>query len=188
MHNKQLELARYNLISVEDSFIAGDMNFEYHLNNFLSSAQAVLHIMNKSFAKNDKYEDWKNKRTERLPESAKKFKELRNISLKEGPIEHEACVVDIRMPEGVIIPPFAELITPWIDTYTGKLVGDMVINYRDGSKKVIKPIVVNDFMIQVESDGKEYKIDRFITQSKEYLVALEREIRFAENHFSVMNG
>jgi hypothetical protein len=165
--------------------MSGDINFECHLNNFLSSAQAVIHNLNTSFSKNKEYKNWANERTERLPRIAGIFKELRNISLKEGPVEHEACIVDVRMPEEVIIPPYAELITPWIDTQTGKVVGDLVINYPDGSKKSFKPIVVHDFMIQVESGKKVYKIDRFLTKAKEYVSALENEINFAEENFPI---
>ena len=182
-HRDQFKLAQFNLQKLEESFRRADGEYEYHFNNFLSSVQAVFWALNKQFSKCDGYEQWSQERTKRLPSDAKIFKELRNISVKEGPVKNSSVVLGFDFgAAGITIPAHAEVVFPWVETATGKPVSyRAVIKTVDGLETEVEPVVVHDFIVIVESQGKEFRLDAAISQSKIYLDAVEKEIAAAEN-------
>lgn len=184
-HQKALEQARFNLDQMEASFRAGDGAYEIHLNNFLASAQSVLLALNKSFGRAQGYVAWTAGRSSRLPTDGKVFKELRNISLKEGPVENAAVFTGWRLPEGDTLPAHATVEMPWTETRTGRPVSrDVTVKNVDGTTKVYKDALEHDFMVVAESQGKTYRLDAVITQARAYLQAIAAEVEEAERLFS----
>ena len=185
MHREKLAEAKYNLGTVKESFEKNDGNFEHCLNNFLSSAQSILWALNKSFSKKQGYEKWILKRGERLPVTSKHFKELRNITVKEGPVRSESIKIGFNFgPEGIPIPARATFTSPVIDTWTNKIIGKGIIETAEGEKLEVNPAqIIHDFSVKVESAGKMYAIDSFIKDATDYLLALEKEIEETEELF-----
>lgn len=173
---KKLSEAQYNLNLVEELFTKRDKNMEHALNNFLSSAQSVFWVLNKEFDKNVGYKEWSDKRGERLPKDARIFKELRNISLKQYPVEHTGVVLGFQVEN---LPAHATVSTPWIDTRIGKPVSNKcIIKTKEGEEYEVDGLAVHDFIVHITSDKKEYTIEKFITQAREYLVAIAKEVEF----------
>lgn len=182
---KKYQEAEYNFQKVKGCFLKNDISFEHCLNNFLSSAQSVFWILNKEFSSKNNYETWKNDRSKRLPEKAKLFKELRNISLKEGPIKHEGVIFDFDFgAAGIIIPPYAKVYSPVIDRELGKPASNKAqIETIDGKTYEVEPIIVHDFVVKVESDKKLYEIKYFLITGTEYLDSIRKEIEATETKF-----
>lgn len=182
---KKYEEALYNLSEVKRSFAKGETSFEHCLNNYLSSVQSVFWVLNTKFSANKSYEDWQKSRTQRLPKYAKVFKELRNISLKEYPLEHSGIINGFDFGAvGITIPPHAEVLCPVLDTYTGKLVSNKAtIKLVDGTSYEVEPLIIRDFAVNGISDGKSYNIDFFLKRADEYMGFVKREIATAENRF-----
>src|ERR1035437_3909838 len=116
--DKFIEMS-FHLNKMEESFRVADGNYVHYFNSFLSSAQSVFFCLNKEFSKHPLYENWKNKRSQRLPDKAKVFKELRNVSEKEEPVRNAAVVVGLTLGEGVGLPPRATFTSPMMDSRTG---------------------------------------------------------------------
>lgn len=183
----KLNEAEFNFKTLQKDFEEGNLEFEHSLNNFLSSAQSVFWILNKELNGKQGYKEWSSERESRLSNEAKIFKELRNISIKEGPIKHEGAMLGMDFgPEGIILSSNEALITPMINIQTGRASSDKArIESPDGGTKEISFEIFNDFSVKVESNGKNYFIDRFIKSAKLYLADLKKEIESAEQRFLV---
>jgi len=183
-YSKKYDESAYNFEKIKESFLNNDSNFEHCLNNFLSSAQSVFWILNKEFVSKPDYDEWKNRRSERLPKTAKSFKELRNISLKEGPIKHNGVIFDFDFGgAGIVIPPYAEVTSPVIDTHLGKIVSKAQIKTVEGDIYEVEPIVIHDFSVKVESGKKIYDIKYFLHEAFQYINAIKKEIEETERSF-----
>lgn len=184
-HRDQFQLALFNLQKLEESFRQANGEYEHNLNSFLSSVQAVFWSLNKKFTKCTGYEQWSKGRSDRLPPEAKIFKELRNISLKEGPIKNSGVILGFDFgAAGITIPAHATVTFPWIDRVTGKPSSyKAVIETVDGHKTEVQPVVLHDFSVTVESDEKVYHLDHVILSAKAYLDAVKKEIITAEEQY-----
>lgn len=184
-YQKKYNEAKFNLNLLKQSFALGHPEFEHHLNNFLSSAQSVFWMLNKAFGKCDGYENWKSMRSERLSRDFKILKNLRNISLKEKPIEHAEIIngFDFKTA-GISIPPLAEAIGPWLDTKTGKFLSNKwEIKTVEGDIKEVEPIVIHDFSVKVESDGKIIQVECFLAKADLFVKEIGDEILATEKNF-----
>ena len=183
---KKFQEAQYNLRELKVNFAKKEPSFKHCLNNFLSSAQSVFWTLNKEFNKKDQYNTWQEARGSRLPKNSVLFKELRNVSLKEGPIEHAGIINDFDFgAAGITIPPFAEVFTPWIETKTGKLQSDIAqIKTVDGEIYEVRPLIIHDFCINLISDNKLIEIKTFLHDADNYLASIKKEIIEAENKFN----
>ena len=175
--------AEYNLNQAQELFLVRDPNLEFCLNNFLSSAQSVFWMLNNSFNKKKNYEDWQKDRTSRLHESSKVFKELRNISLKQYPIQVDKYLLGFKIGESGL-PPEATFSSPMIDSRSGRPMSDKgIIKTKEGKEYLVDAIAIHDFSVNAISDGKEYIIDAFITTARKYLKSIEAEIITTEFKF-----
>ena len=185
MYRDKFDEAKFNLESVKKSFENNDGNFEHCVNNFLSSAQSIIFTLNKSLSKAPGYFEWSEKRSERLPDISKTFKELRNISLKEGSIKSDVVKVGFNFgPNGIHIPFRAKFTSPVIDTWENKIIGKAMVETHDGKKEEFEAQVIHDFSIKASSAGKTYTVEDFLKNASEYLSLLEKEIETAEHLFS----
>lgn len=181
---KFLEVS-FNLRRMEESFRVGDGNYQHYLNSFLSSAQSVFFCLNKEFNRRPLYDNWRDKRSDRLPLVAKIFKELRNISEKEAPVRNSAVVLEFDYgAAGITIPAHATVTSPAIDSYTGRpLTHKATITTKEGISTEVEPIVVHDFIVTVVSHGKTYRLDKVISDARLYTDAILREIEETERKF-----
>ena len=184
-YQNKFKEAEYNLTKLKQSFALGSLDFEHDLNNFLSSVQSIFWTLNKSFDKSNGYTSWKEARGKRLPEDAKTFKELRNVSLKEEPIKHEGIIVDFDFgAKGIFIPPNATVATPWFNTEERKLVSTKAtITTIDGKSYEVEPLIIHDFTVALTTNNKDFKIDYFISKAQNYLLAIHKEIIATEQKF-----
>ena len=120
-----------------------------------------------------------------MPVEAKIFKNLRNVSEKEGPVKNTGVIANFDFwGAGIVIPPHAEVVTPWIDTSTGKLGSNKAtITTKEGVTTEVEPLIVHDFIVVVESKGKTYKLDKVITDCRAYAKAIIQEIDETEKKF-----
>lgn len=177
--------AEFNLDSLQKSFVLGDENFKHYLNNFLSSAQSVFWALNKYFNDVEGYDEWKNSRPERLGDKSRIFKELRNVSVKEGPVKNENIIIDFDFgAAGIIIPPYAQVTSPVIDTRIGKIISKATIKTLSGELTEVDPIIVYDFSVVIESHNKIFALDYFLSSARIYMEEINKEIGLAESIFS----
>jgi hypothetical protein len=175
--------AFYNLNQAQELFLKRDQDLEICLNNFLSSVQSVFWMLNNSFNKKYNYEKWQMHRSSRLHESSKIFKELRNISLKEYPIEVDKYILGFKIGEPGL-PAGATFTSPMIDSKTGRpLNNKCTIRTKEGNEYEVDAIAIHDFSVNAISDGKEYFIEAFINTAREYLKSIEKEIVSTESKF-----
>ena len=179
------EEMEFHLNQMEECFRNGDKNYIHSFNAFLASSHSVIFCLNKEFNSRVMYDNWKNKRSSRLPEIAKTFRNLRNISEKEGPVKNTGVIANFDFGgAGIVIPPHAEVVTPWIDTYTGKLNSKKAtITTKEGVATEVEPLIVHDYVVVVKSHGKTYKLDKVIIDSREYAKAIRQEIDKTEKKY-----
>lgn len=184
-HREKFAEAAFNLDKLQESFRLANGEAQHHLNNFLSSVQAVLWCLNKEFSGCEGYQEWATNRSDRLPPDARTFKELRNISLKEGPVKNLGVVLGFDFgAAGIVIPAHATVEFPWIETATGRPVSyKAIIKTLDGEETEVQPVVLHDFTVTVESDGKLYHLSAVIAEAHSYLAALEGECAEAERRW-----
>ena len=183
-HRDKFDEMTFHLKKMEESFRGADRNYVHYFNSFLSSAQSVLFCLNKEFGKHPLYDNWKNKRSDRLPPTAKAFKNLRNVSEKEGPVKNAGFVIEFSLPEGVILPAHATFTSPFIDTHTGRPVSSKgTITTLEGVTTEIEALSLHDFIVVVESDRKTYKLNHVITDARSYSEAIRSEIEATEKRF-----
>ena len=181
-HREKFDEARFHLKQMEASFRAGDANHQHYFNSFLSSAQAVFFCLNKEFNSRPLYDTWKDKRSARLPPIAKTFKELRNVSEKEGPVKNSGVITGFSF--GQPLPAHATFTGPWMDTRTGKLTSNKgTITTIEGVKTEVDVEPLYDFVVVVESGGKTYRLERVLSDSRAYLDAIQKELEETERKF-----
>ena len=181
-HREKFEEVVFHLNEMETSFIAGDGKYHHYFNSFLSAAQSVFFCLNKEFNRHPLYENWQKKRSARLPDTAKIFKELRNISQKEEPIRNVGVVVDFELEEG--LPPQATFTSPVINSRTGQPVSSKgTITTKDGVMTEVEALALHDFIVVVKSNGKTYRLDQVISDARLYANAILGEIEAAEKRF-----
>jgi hypothetical protein len=181
-HRDKFDEASFHLQKMEESFRAADGNYLHYFNSFLSSAQSVFFCLNKEFNKHPLYENWQKKRSTRLPDTAKVFKELRNVSEKEGPIQNAAVIVDFALKDG--LPAHATFTSPIINSRTGQPVFSKgTITTKDGVTTEVEAVALHDFLVVVKSDKKTYRLDRVICDARLYAKAIFGEIEAAEKRF-----
>ena len=170
---------------MEEYFRDADINYIHSFNAFLASAQSVIFCLNKEYNNCVMYDNWKDKRSSRLPVEARIFKNLRNVSEKEGPVKNTGVIANFDFGgAGIVIPPHAEVVTPWIDACTGKLGSNKAtITTKEGVTTQVEPLIVHDFIVVVESKGKTYKLDKVITDCRAYARAIIQEIDATEKKF-----
>lgn len=172
---KKFNEAKYNLEEVTRLFSERSNRLEFALNNFISSAQSIFWILNKEFKIKNGYDEWIKNRSERLPLESKIFKELRNISLKEYPIELGGMMISYEVLSE--IPPFAQFIGPTFDTVNRIFLSNKgIIITQDGREYGVDLKFNYDFLVIAISNSKEYKIENFIAKSVIYLEAIKSEI------------
>ena len=180
-HRDKFDEASFHLQKMEESFRAADGNYLHYFNSFLSSAQSVFFCLNKEFNKHPLYENWQKKRSARLPDTAKVFKELRNISEKEEPIRNTAVVVGFAL-EG--LPAQAKFASPIINSCTGQLESSKgTITTKDGVTTDVDALALHDFIVVVKSEKKTYRLERVICDARLYAKAILGEIEAAETRF-----
>lgn len=181
-HLDKFDEASFHLQKMEESFRAADGNYMHYFNSFLSSAQSVFFCLNKEFNKHPLYENWQQKRSARLPDTAKIFKELRNISEKEEPIRNAAVVIGFALEEG--LPALATFASPIINSRTGQPVSSRgTITTKDGVTTEVEALALHDFIVVVKSEKKTYRLERVICDARLYSKAILGEIEAAEKRF-----
>ena len=181
---EKYEEMSFHLTKMEESFRVADGSYLHYFNSFLTSAQSVFFCLNKEFAKHPLYENWKSKRSQHLPETAKVFKELRNVSEKEGPVKNTAVVVGLTLGEGNVLPPNATFTSPMMNTRTGQpLSSKGTITTEDGVATEVEAVAIHDFVVMVESGRKTYRLQHVISDARAYSQAIRREIVATENRF-----
>jgi hypothetical protein len=184
-YQKQLSLAKHNLEDLVESFFRRDKFIETRINNFLSSIQSVIWMLNKTFGNFNWYELWKDGRWRRLGEDAKIFKELRNISIKEYPIEVKSIIIWFKIE---YLPAYATFIWPVIDTRNALPISNKwIIRTQDGIEYETECLTVHDFSVNTLSNKKEYYIENFITSARKYIQSIETEITATEKAMNI-NG
>lgn len=185
VYTDKIAEAKYNLESVKKSFADNDGNFEHCVNNFLSSAQSIIFTLNKSLSKTPGYTEWAEKRSERLPDISKTFRELRNISLKEGPVKSDVIKIGFNFgPNGISVPFRAKFTSPIVDTVGNQIIGKAMVETHDGEREEFEVQAIHDFSIKASSDGKTYNVEDFLKNASEYLSLLEKEVDTAEHLFN----
>lgn len=180
-----LEQVKFNLGALEQSFRSGDGFFEHHLNNFLSSAQAVFWAINKEYAGKRGYLEWQRRRGTRLPKEAIAFKEMRNVSVKEAPVTNSGVIIGIHLDGPDIVPAHATVTGPWVDSTTGRPTSDKVtITTKEGVVKVVEGALTHDFSVTVKSSGKDHSLPAFLTAATAYVRALTAEVAEADRLFA----
>ncbi len=183
-HREKFEEMSFHLNKMEESFRVADGSYVHYFNSFLSSAQSVFFCLKKEFGKHPLYVNWANKRSQRLPDMAKVFKELRNVSEKEGPVKNAAVVVGFSLGEGVGLPAQATFTSPIIDTHTGHPLSTKgTITTKDGVTTEVDALAFHDFAVVVEFGGKTYRLNRVISDARLYAQTLRGEIEAAEKRF-----
>lgn len=183
-YRDKFEEVSFHLKKIEESFRAADGSYVHYFNSFLSSAQSVFFCLNKEFNRYPLYDNWKNKRSARLPDTARVFKELRNVSEKEGPVRNTAVVVGFALGEGVGLPAHATFSSPLINTHTGHPVSSKgTITTIEGVTREVEALALHDFVVVVESNGKTYRLDRVISDARLYADAIRIEIESTEKKF-----
>ena len=183
-HREKFEEVVFHLHEMQTSFIAGDGKYQHYFNSFLSAAQSVFFCLNKEFNKHLLYDGWQKKRGSRLPEVARTFKELRNISEKEGPVKNSAVFTGMALQKGTTLPAHATFTGPYIDTRTGKPTSNRgTITTKEGVATEVELDMVHDFVVVIQSDGKTYKLDRVISDARLYADAIRTEMEQAEKKF-----
>lgn len=181
-HREKLEEVVFNLNQMENSFRAGDGSYQHYFNSFLSASQSVFFCLNKEFNKHPLYEGWQKKRPDRLPPTARTFKELRNVSEKEGPVKNSGVITGFSF--GQPLPAHATFTGPWMDTHTGKLTSTKgTITTVEGVKTEVDVEPLYDFSVVVASGNKVYRLERVISDSRAYVDAIRKEIEEAEKRF-----
>lgn len=182
-HDKYKEMS-FHLNKMEESFRAADESYVHYFNSFLSSAQSVFFCLNKEFGKHPLYGNWQKKRSERLPNTAKVFKELRNVSEKEGPVKNATVVIGFTLGEGIGLPAGATFSSPLMNTRTGHPISSSgTITTKEGITTQVEALAYHDFTVVVKSDGKTHHLDRVISDARLYAVAILDEINATENRF-----
>ena len=116
-----------------------------------------------------------------MPDTAKVFKELRNISEKEEPIRNTAVVVGFAL-EG--LPAQAKFASPIINSCTGQLESSKgTITTKDGVTTDVDALALHDFIVVVKSEKKTYRLERVICDARLYAKAILGEIEAAETRF-----
>lgn len=107
------------------------------------------------------------------------------MSLKEGPIKNLNIVLNLDFGSaGITIPAHAEVLCPVFDTWTGKVLSyKATIRTADGQSYEVEPVVLHDFDVAVESNGKLIQINAVITQARAYMTAISDEMSEAERRF-----
>lgn len=186
-YRKKLDEVQYHLKKMQEAFEAKDPDLVHSLNAFLSAAQSVIWVLNKAFNKKDGYSTWEKSRPERLPAEGRVFKELRNVSIKEGPVENKSVIIGFRLGEGTNEPalgPHETFTSPSIDTQTGELLGKPTVTSADGkTTREVDAMVLYDFGVAVESKGKVYSLPAVIKAGEAYLDALTREVDETQQRF-----
>ena len=181
-YRDKFDEASFHLQKMEESFRSADGSYVHYFNSFLSSAQSVFFCLNKEFNRHPLYENWQKKRSARLPDMAKVFKELRNISQKEEPIRNVGVVVGFELEEG--LPAQATFTSPVIDTRSGQPVSSKgTISTKDGATTEVEALAFHDFIVVVKSKDKTYRLDRVISDARLYANAIFGEIEAAEKRF-----
>lgn len=181
---KYIEMQFY-LKGMEASFLSNDGSYLHFFNGFLSAAQSVFFCLNKEFSMHPLYQEWQSRRSERLPDVAKIFRELRNVSEKEGPVKNSGTIAEFKFPEGTMLPPFASFTSPSLDTHTGKFVSNKgTITTKDGEKIEVELQQDHDFCVTVQSNGKSFRLGKVIHDARKYATAIQNEMDEAEAKFA----
>ena len=173
---------------MEQAFSRSDPNLVHSLNAFLSAAQSVPWLLNKAFDKKPGYKQWQDARSGRLPATARTFKNLRNVSLKEEPVENSSMILGFRLGEGANEPglgPHETFTGPWVNTETGEIKGRATVKSADGKHtREVDVIAVHDFGVEVQSKGNTYSIPAVITAGREYIESLAKEVQETVKRFA----
>ena len=187
-YRRKLQEAEFHLKQTADAFVTGDSSFVHSFNAFLSAAQSVIWVLNKSFSKRDGYLTWTESRPDRLPAEARVFKELRNVSIKRGPVENTSVIIGWHLGAGSDEPalgPNEAFTSPMIDRLTGEVHGVATVTSADGrTTREVDAQAIYDFGIVAQSGSKVLALDAVVTTARQYLSALRREIDECERSFS----
>ena len=181
-HREKFEEAQFHLEKMEASFRAGNNSHQHYLNSFLSATQSVFFCLNKEFNGLPRYCTWRDKRSDRLPSIAKIFKELRNISEKEGSVKNSVVITGFTFEQP--LPAHATFTGPWLDTITGKLASNKgTITTIEGTTIEVDVEPLYDFTVVVTSGNKVYRLEQVVFDSRCYLEAIQKEMDEAERRF-----
>ena len=148
------------------------LEFEPNMNAFLGAARSVTFVMQKEFASVPGFREWWDKHPAKTDAQFAKFRDLRNVSVKEGSIKHSRIVTGFSFgDEGLRVKGKSVLTSPVVSFDKPGIPTTFTLKDASGERK-IEAMPIHDFHIKVESGGKTIEIENFLKESGTYLKKL----------------
>jgi hypothetical protein len=186
---RKLREAQYFLHTTSQLFNNQSLEFEFHLNAFVNAARNVTFVLQNEYSRAPGFKEWWAGHQIQQDEAAKKFVNLRNVSLKERSVRHKLFsirqdfgteglhVVGLKGPTSVKSDPIR---------FDGPIPdhGYVTVSDDNGERRV-RFEIIHDFSVleTYEHGTKQIKFDNFISDARDHLQKLEQLVAECENNF-----
>ena len=180
----KLNESKFFLRKTRESFSGKESVFIYYLNAFVSSARSITFLMQKEYKTLPDFKKWYERYKKSMPGKFEKFKDLRNISVKQKQIRPHQFIQTVTLGENGIATESGESVEITIKANSN----DAIVEHFSKNNKVKTSKIVqtsHDFIVE-EFDTKknrEVRIDHFLKEADEYLYFLEKMIKDCINKF-----
>ena len=185
---KKLAEAIYFIEQTELQFKQQLQSFEFNLNAFVNAARNITFVMQKEYSKVDGFTEWYDSQKIHSDAEAKKFINLRNISLKQKSISSNKFSIRSDFgPDGLRVQGISKVLSDPIkfDEPIPEF-SYVTINDKNGERRVKYNLTVDFSVIEMYDDGKKtVEFLSFLHEGRAYISMLTSLIEDVEAKFII---